>query len=1497
MIMKGKWKTRAMAFVMAFTMGMSSMIPSSVYAAAEQPETKVETETQVFEEQTEEKVRAEDIVKDVSDKEFRVETSMEGISYDPERESVLLSEIKDQDGGSFQPEKPAVYYAQYLVTPKDGSEPYMIGRTITLTDTEGLAHSESNGGEKQKEDTSSEEDSEQPLPVEITSSQPEDTPDVLAELERDIEEGNVMMFSAADGMGKSETVHLNKGRTIYYPDYLGNYLTCLFTVNGKLAYCLESHRASPPTGDYVADILESNKNLQKVLYYGYGGAGDITGSYLSGKSDDEKYVYTHLAASYAYCGALAFTGCPYENLVNAGVIAYINHLFGMEEPPKGELSFSNANVTAVREGDIQKTPDIALNGDHRNKITIPVPQGVTGYNKSKGTNVSGGNLEVYGGDTFYLQAPLTVTGKWESGQLYGSVRESWKTLVLTSTGGNNQDIGAFISEKAAPVSFGIQWLNLARVKILKKDAETGNPLDGAVYGVYKNSACTDQLLTIAMTGEDGISYSDYFDAALETVYVKEITAPNGYAINKTVYPVHVSAGSSVEVEAVDTPVKGKITVKKQDVDTGDFLPQGDAKLDGAVYGLYAKEDIQKPDGTGVLYKAGSLIQEKTFGKSGEIVFENVYLGAMYVKEIAAPEGYLLDETEYDATLIYEGQEKPIVVKTLTVKEKVKKQAFQIIKISEDGDQTETDLVEGAEFTIYLVSNLSKVKDGTLKPGNGSEFTPEDFIGYDFTDEEVAVTYEDGKEIEVPVLVTDKKGYAKSVELPYGQYVVAETKTPENLKQVHPFLVTVNEDSREPQEWRVFDDRPFEFMLKIIKKDAETGNTIPYAGAGFQIYDPNGELVTMTFTYPEVTTIDTFYTTAEGELITPQTLEYGKGYSLVEVQAPYGYVLDSEPVYFDVEQENSEEESGVTIVRVERSNMAQKGKVTVTKSGEVFSTVAGDKGLYQPIFSVSGLEGAVYEIAAAEDIVTLDGTVRAKKGEVVDTVTTGKDGTAKSKELYLGRYEVKETTAPYGMVLNDETHSVELEYAGQEIEVTETATGFYNERQRVEIDLVKSLETDEAYGIGKNGEIFDVTFGLYAETDLTAADGTVIPADGLIEIISLDENGKGTVNSDLPFGSYYVKELSTNSAYVLNEQKYPVHFEYAGQDTAIVHLSANDGEAIENEIIYGSVSGLKSDEDGNALGGAVIGIFKTGTEEFTKENAIQTTTSADDGSFSFAKVPYGTWVIREIESPTGFVLSEEEIAVTVGKVDEVVEIELVNYFIKGNIELTKVDADYPDNKLTGAVFEVYADTNGNGEFDKDDKLCGEMTELEGGVYQMTELRYGKYFVREKTAPDGFVLDDGVYGVSIEENGKTYTVENKAGVGFINDAQKGSLKIVKTSSDGKVEGFSFRVTSADGYDQTFKTDKNGEIFIEGLRIGEYTVSEVSDSASAGYILPADKQATVKTDSTTIVEMHNEFRDTPKTGDDFNLGLWVSLAAASVIGAGVLGFVGFKKKKKED
>ena len=1000
-----------------------------------------------------------------------------------------------------------------------------------------------------------------------------------------------------------------------------------------------------------------------------------------------------------------------------------------------------------------------------------------------------------------------------------------------------------VSGHTSTVTFN-NTLKRGDLEIIKNSED--NLVEGVKFHLYGTSLSGLPVDEYAVTDAKGVAKFSNVLISGDTPYVVE-------EIDTAVrYVVPASQTAPIEWEKVTSRTfvnvlkKFNVTVTKSDVETG--TEQGDASLAGAVY---------------VIYKGEELIDTYTTDGNGQFTSKYYICGDDWtVRELTPSEGYLLDPTIHKVGAEPELYTVEYNSTANDVTEQVIKGNIAIIKHTDDGKtQIETPEV-GATFEVYLKS---------------------------------AGSFENAKETERDVLTCDENGFAQTKDMPYGIYTVHQTSGWEGRELMKDFDVFISADG---QTYRyLINNANFESYIKIVKKDAETGNTIPYAGAGFQIYNPNGNLVTMTFTYPEVTTIDTFYTTADGELITPQTLEYGKGYSLVEVQAPYGYVLNSDPVYFDVMQENSEIDGGITVIEVIRSNMAQKGTITVSKSGEVFSSVNEAGGLYQPVYAVRGLEGAVYEITAAEDIYTLDGTLRASKGEVVDTVTTGADGTAVSKELYLGKYEVKEITAPFGMVLNEETHAVELVYAGQNVAVTETATSFYNERQRVEIDLIKRLMADEAYGIGKNGEIFDVTFGLYAEKELTAADGTVIPADGLIEIISLDGNGSGKVKTDLPIGSYYVKELATNSAYILNGQKYSVTFEYAGQETATVHITANGGEAIENDIIYGSVSGKKSDEDGNALGGAVIGIFKTGTEKFTTENAIQTTVTAADGSFSFEKVPYGTWVIREIESPTGFVLSEEEITVAIGAVDEVVEIELVNYFIKGNIELTKVDKDYPDNKLTGAEFEVYADTNGDGKLDNDDKLLGTMTELDGGVYQMKELRYGKYLVREKTAPTGFVLDENVYSVSIEENGKTYIVENEAGVGFVNAAQKGSLKIVKTSSDGKIEGFSFRVTGADGYDQTFKTDKNGEIYIEGLRIGEYTVSEVNDSVSAGYILPADKQATVKVGATTIVEMHNELRDTPKTGDDFNLALWVSLAAASVMGAGVLGFVGFKKKKKED
>ena len=1075
-------------------------------------------------------------------------------------------------------------------------------------------------------------------------------------------------------------------------------------------------------------------------------------------------------------------------------------------------------------------------------LNIETPTGTIALKKTSEDGVVGGIQFNIKGDNFNKTVTTDKDGNITVEGLFPATYTITEQSIDRYEPQKSQTV-TLIGGKTTTVNFN-NTLKCGSLEVIKNSED--NLVEGVKFHLYGTSLSGLPVDEYAVTDAKGVAkFSDVLISGDTPYVVEEVDTAIRYVVS-------ASQTAPIEWEKVTSRTfvnvlkKFNVTVTKTDAETG--TPQGDASLAGAVYGIYKGEE---------------LIDTYTTDENGQFTTEYYVCGDDWtIREISPSEGYLLDRTIHKVGAEPELYTVEFNSTSNDVNEQVIKGNIAIIKHTDNGETQIETPETGAAFEVFR---------------------------------KAAGSFDAAKETERDILTCDENGFAQTKDMPYGIYTVHQTSGWDGRELMKDFDVFISADG---QTYRfLINNANFESYIKIVKKDAETGNTIPYAGAGFQLYDPNGNLITMTFTYPEVTTIDTFYTTSDGYLITPQTLEYGKGYSLVEVQAPYGYVLDSEPVYFDVEQSDSTEESGITVIEVVRSNLAQKGTITVSKSGEMFSSVSENNGLYQPVYAVGGLEGAVYEITAAEDIYTLDGTLRAEKGEVVDTVTTGADGTAKSKELYLGKYEVREIEAPYGMVLNEEIHNVELVYAGQDVAVTETATSFYNERQRVEIDLTKSLEVDKDYGVGSNGEIFDVTFGLYAAEDLTAADGTVLPADGLIEIISFDENGYGKMATDLPFGSYYVREISTNSAYIISDQKYPVTFEYAGQDTTTVHITANEGEAIENKLIYGSVSGKKSDEDGKVLGGAVIGIFKSGTEEFTKENAIQTTTSKDDGSFSFAKVPYGTWIIREIESPKGFVLSEEEIAVTIGKVDEVVEIELVNYFIQGNIELTKVDKDYPDNKLSGAVFEVFADTNKNGEFNKDDELIGEMSEIDGGIYQMKELRYGKYFVREKTAPTGFVLDEKVYTVSIEEDGKTYVVENEAGKGFVNAAQTGSLKIVKTSSDGKLEGFSFRVTGMD-YDKTFKTDKNGEIFIEDLRIGEYTVSEVNDKASAGYILPADKQATIKVDATTIVQMHNEFRDTPKTGDDFNPALWVNLAVVSLAGAGVLGFVGFKnRKKKED
>ena len=998
-------------------------------------------------------------------------------------------------------------------------------------------------------------------------------------------------------------------------------------------------------------------------------------------------------------------------------------------------------------------------------------------------------------------------------------------------------------------------------------------VSGQVTTVNFNNTLKRGTLIVTKTSEDGLNEGVKFhlygtslsglavdeyavtDSAGKAVF-SDVLIGTGYTLEEVDtairYVVPANQTAAVEWNTVTNKSftnilkKWNVTVTKSDAEMG--LPQGDATLAGAVYGIY---------------KGDQLVDTYTTDANGQFTTKYYVCGDDWtIREITPSEGYLLDSSVYPIGAEAKNYAVEYNTTANDVTEQIIKGRIAIIKHTDDGETQLETPEAGAEFAVFL---------------------------------KAAGSYDNAKASERDYLTCDENGYAATKDLPYGIYTVHQAKGWDGRELLADFDVYIAKDG---QTYRYLaNNRNFESYIKIVKVDAETSKVIPLADAGFRLYRPDGSLITQTFTYPEVTTIDTFYTNSEGYLITPEKLEYGKGYSLVEVSAPYGYTLSGEPVYFDVTADNATEENAVTVVEVMKPNTAQKGVIRISKSGEAFSSVTEADSIYQPVFAVKGLAGAVYEITAAEDIITPDGTLRYAAGEVVDTVTTDETGLAESKPLYLGKYEVREITAPTGYVLNTEVHTAELVYAGQEVEITETAADFCNERQKAAVSLDKVLEQNEQFGIGMNGEITAVTFGLFAAEDLTAADGSIIPADGLLEILSVDENGHAVCKTDLPFGSYYLKELSTDGHYILSDEKYPIVFDYAGQDTALVDIKANGGALIENKLLYGEIHGLKKDEDGSGLAGALIGLFRADCTEFTSETAILTATSAEDGSFSFARVPYGNWIVREIEAPTGFVLSDETFAVTVDKDGAVIEVEIENTRIRGTVQLTKVDKDYPDNKLSGAEFAVYRDSNGNKALDADDELLGTLTETGIGVYEMSDLLYGGYYVKETKAPEGFYLDDNAYYFEITEDGKAVTVENEAGKGFVNAPQVGSLKIIKTSSNGKIEGFSFRVTGPNGYVGVFTTDKNGEIIIENLRIGEYVVSEVSDGASSAYVLPADKTASVFEGAVTKVEMHNELRDTPKTGDDSNPARWLALLGVSAAGAATLGVVGFRKRRKED
>lgn len=700
-----------------------------------------------------------------------------------------------------------------------------------------------------------------------------------------------------------------------------------------------------------------------------------------------------------------------------------------------------------------------------------------------------------------------------------------------------------------------------------------------------------------------------------------------------------------------------------------------------------------------------------------------------IREITPSEGYLLDDMIYPVGAYPEKYSVEYNTLTMDVYETPIKSNIVLVKHSDNGDTQIETPEAGAQFKIWLKSSGS---------------------------------YEAADETERDLITIDEHGFGVSKDLPYGTYIVEQISGKEGAELLPAFEVYIK--THADIYSYIINNAPITALIDVVKKDATTGKVIPAAGIGFKIRDlQSGEFITQRINYPTPVDIDVFYTDNTGRLRLPEPLGYGE-YELIEqtVGGAEGYVLDSTPVKFKVD-------GSAEVVVVEKYNQPQMGTITILKRGEVFATVTEQDGIYTPHYEVQGLAGAVFGVYAVEDTYTLDGTKRYSAGDKVATLTTAADGTAISEPLFLGKFELREEKAPYGMVLLKEPVQTELTYAGEQVKITTVSETAVNERQKVVISLLKKLESDNTYGVGLGEEYKNIRFGLYAAEPLTAADGTEIPQDGLLEIVGIDENGLAVFTADVPAGAkLYVKEVATDAHYLLSDAIYPVAFDYEDVSVAFVQLVINNGEVIENTIIRGSIHGLKVDEDNTPVAGAVFGLFKANETEFTEENALATATPGEDGVFTFENIPYGDWIVRELSCPAHLVLSEESYKVTVSEKDQIIEITVVNKFLTGKVQVRKVSSKDHDKLLSGAEFVLYLDVNGNKAYDPDiDTLYGELSEADTGVYELSGLKHGGYLLLETKAPDGFTKDDRYFYFPIQKDGETVIVENEIGVGFTNE----------------------------------------------------------------------------------------------------------------------------------
>ena len=886
------------------------------------------------------------------------------------------------------------------------------------------------------------------------------------------------------------------------------------------------------------------------------------------------------------------------------------------------------------------------------------------------------------------------------------------------------------------------------VRVEKQDEETKNPLSGGIYGLYaaedikvdgKTVVPKGTLIEKATTGADGKAS---YKAELPINYsysIREIQAPELYLRNSEDTYTFTFKFTNDKEEKVNFShtftnkrVNATIDLVKEDSETGNSA-QGDAVFEGAIYGLYAREDINHPDGrSGVLYKKDEQVATLTTDKEGKASVSNLYLGKYYLKEITPPVGYLLDEEEHDVNCDYEGDQVETVKRNTVSKEDVIKQPFQLIKAA-DNDKTDADLLKGAGFSAYLISSLTVKDDGS----------------YDFTNATPIVLTEDGK----TEMFTDERGYACSIPIPYGRYIVRETTTPHNFMPVDDFIVTVTENSSTPQVWRVLLDDEFKAKLKIVKQDDETKQPVLLANTEFKVYDLDAKkYVEQVTTYPNTVVHKSYFTDENGYLILPESLKCGN-YRIEEVSAPDGYTQNTQYVEIKVDKNTAyqmDSVSGDAIITVTYENHPVKGKLVIHKSGEILKSFKKDF-----VYEETSLEGAEFEIYAAEDIFTPDHQVDEQgnrhviyaKDTLVKTVTTNKNGEAVIKDLPLGKYRVKETKAPSGFVLNPDSQEVSFIYKDQNTPEIEEKLEFSNERQKVEL----SVEKQDA----ETGKVLKgATFGLYNKEAISSGDKVIVKADTLLQEITSNEKGKAAFTLDLPLGRYYVKELQAPAGYVSSDEILEFDATYQGQDVKTIKLkSVKKNRPTTVEVTKADIT------TGTELDGASMSVLdKDG-------NVIDSWTSVKDSPHVIKRLQVGkTYILREELAPYGY-LRATDVEFTISDTAEVQKVKMEDEVPVARLLVNKkgefLDSvslldnakgmiehlfNYVTGNLTDVTFNVYAAeairaADGvSADYYAADELVGSITTDGNGIAQMDNLPLGRYYIVEKETSHGYVLDN-------------------------------------------------------------------------------------------------------------------------------------------------------------